>query len=153
MIRSDLCDYIDAYLHAKGTIEVSTTAAQGGASKNRNKKVTFKNCPPFIKCTSQINIAEVDDALDTDVVMHVYNLLEYSDIHSKTSGSLWQCYREEPTSDDNNCEISLMLTWSVTCFVVARTIANQEPKFTITYTKLYIPGVTLLTQDNVKLLK
>ena len=52
-----------------------------------------------------------------------------------------------------NCEIILILTWSKNCFLVAGTIANQEPTFTITDTKLYVPVVTLSTQDNVKLLK
>ena len=49
-----------------------------------------------------------------------------------------------------NCEISLMLTWSKDCFLVAATIANQVPKFTITGTKLYVPVATLSTKDNVK---
>ena len=52
-----------------------------------------------------------------------------------------------------NCEIILILTWSKNCFLVAGTIANQEPTFTITDTKLYVPVVTLSTQNNVKLLK
>ena len=50
-----------------------------------------------------------------------------------------------------NCEISLMLQW--TLFLVAGTAANQEPTFTTSDTKLFIPVVTLSTQDNVKLLK
>ena len=49
-----------------------------------------------------------------------------------------------------NCEISLMLTWSKDCFLVAATIANQVPKFAITGTKLYVPVATLSTKDNVK---
>ena len=52
-----------------------------------------------------------------------------------------------------NCEISLILTWSKDCFLVADTIVNQMPTFTITDTKLYVPVVTLSTKDNVKLLK
>ena len=52
-----------------------------------------------------------------------------------------------------NCEISLMLTWSNNCLLVAGTAVNQEPTFTITDTKLYIPVVNLSTQDNIKLLK
>ena len=51
-----------------------------------------------------------------------------------------------------NCEISLMITWSKDCFLVADSIANQVPTFTITDTKLYVPVVTLSTKDNVKLL-
>ena len=52
-----------------------------------------------------------------------------------------------------NCEVSLMLTWSKTCFLVADTAANQEPISKITDTKPYVPVVKLSTQDNVKLLK
>ena len=52
-----------------------------------------------------------------------------------------------------NCEITLMLTWLKDCSLVAGTSANQEPTFTITDTKLYVPVVTLSTQDNVKLFK
>ena len=52
-----------------------------------------------------------------------------------------------------NCEISPMLTWSKSCFLVADTAANQELTFTITDTKIFVPVVTLSTQDNVKLLK
>ena len=52
-----------------------------------------------------------------------------------------------------NCEISLQLKWSKDCILVARTAANQEPKFEISCTKLYVSVVALLTQNNVKLLK
>ena len=52
-----------------------------------------------------------------------------------------------------NCEISLHLKWSNDCFLVADTAANQKPEFKITDIKLYVPVVTLSTQDNVKLLK
>ena len=52
-----------------------------------------------------------------------------------------------------NCEINLILTWSYRCFMIDNPIANQEPTFTITDTKLYVPAVTLSTQSNVKLLK
>ena len=53
----------------------------------------------------------------------------------------------------SNCEISLMLTWSKNCFLVAGTMANQEPTFAITDTKFYVSVVTLSTEDNVKLLR
>ena len=54
MIRSNLCDYSDAYIHVKGTIKVPNTSAQGAAPNNRNKKEMFKNCAPFINCIIQI---------------------------------------------------------------------------------------------------
>ena len=55
------------------------------------KKVIFKNCASFINCISKINNAQVDNAKDVDIVMPIYNLIEYSGNYSKTSGSLWQC--------------------------------------------------------------
>ena len=61
--------------------------------------MTFKNCTPFTNCISEINNTQVDNAKDIDIVMIVYNLIEYSDDYAKTSGSLWQYFRDEP--DDN----------------------------------------------------
>ena len=127
--------------------------------------------------------------------MPMYNLIEYSDNYSKTSGSLWQYYKDDP--NDNlansesfkskvkitgntpadgstknvkiivslkyssnflrtlempliNCEVSLFLTWSSTCVI---TNSTGKRKFTIIDTKLYVPVVTLSTQDNTKLLQ
>ena len=88
MLRSSLCDYSDAYILVKGNITVNNTAADGAAANNTNKKVIFKNCAPFTDCISKINNAQVDNAKDIDIVMLMYNLIEYSDNYSKTSGSL-----------------------------------------------------------------
>ena len=60
------------------------------AANDINKTVIFKNCAPFTDCISKINNAQVDNAKDIDIVMLMYNLIEYSDNYSKTSGSLWQ---------------------------------------------------------------
>ena len=102
MIRSSLCDYSHAYILVKGTITVPNTAAAGAAVNNTNKKVIFKNCAAFTDCTTEINNAQVDDAQKIDIVMPMYNLIEYSDAYSKTSGSLRQYYRDEPALDTNN---------------------------------------------------
>ena len=140
--------------------------------------------------------------------MPMYNLIEYSNAYSKTSGSLWEYYGDEPALDNNdniidfpadnknsisfkfkqqitgqtgnggtkdveimvplkylrkfwrtlempliNCEICLRLIWSKKYFLVAGTAGNEEPKFKVTDAKLYVPIVTLSTQDNIKLLK
>ena len=136
----------------------------------------------------------------------MYNLIEDSDNYSKTSGSLWQWFKETPTVNNNgnivdfnganatdsfnfktkitgqtnnagtidvelmiplkylsnflrtlempliNCEIKLILTWSTGCIIIYTDVANQGPTFTITQTNLYVPVVTLSTQDNAKLL-
>ena len=64
----------------------------------RNKGVIFKNCAPFTKCISRINNTDINNAQDIDIVMPMYNLIEYSNNYSKTSGSLWQYYKDEPNS-------------------------------------------------------
>ena len=88
MLKSSLCDYSDAYILVKGTISVNNTAAAVADANNTDKKVIFKNCAPFTNCISEIR--QVDNAKDIDVVMPMYNLIEYSDNYGKTSGSLWQ---------------------------------------------------------------
>ena len=98
MLRSNLCDYADAYILVKGTITI-TGAGNDDAAKRldeRNKGVIFKNCAPFTKCISRINGTDIDNAQDIDIVMPMYNLIEYSNNYSKTSGSLWQYYKDDP---------------------------------------------------------
>ena len=101
MLRSNLCDYADAYILVKGTITI-TGAGDDDAAKRldeRNKGIIFKNCAPFTKCISRINNTDIDNAQDIDIVMPMYNLIEYSDNYSKTSGSLWQYYKDEPKNN------------------------------------------------------
>ena len=102
IITSNLSDSSDAYIHIKGIIAVSNTAAPAAPVYNINKKVIFKNCVLFTSCISEINNTQVDDAQDIAIVMSTYNLIECSHACSKTSESLWQCFRDEPTPDNNN---------------------------------------------------
>ena len=88
MLRSSLFDYSDAHLLVKGNITVNNAAGAGAAANNVNKKVTFKNCAPFTNCISKINNTQIDYAEYTDIVMLMYNSIEYSDNYSKTSGTL-----------------------------------------------------------------
>ena len=60
----------------------------------RNEGVIFKDCAPFTECISNVNNTQVDLAKYINVVMPVYNLIENSDSYSKTSGSLWQYYKD-----------------------------------------------------------
>ena len=195
MLRSSLCDYSDAYILVNGTITI-LGAGNDDVTKRadeRCKGVKFKNCAPFTKCISRINNTDIDNAQDIDIVMPMYNLIEYSHNYLKTSGSLWQYYKDDPnnntensesfkykikitgeTPDDGNtkdaeiivplkylsnfwgtyemllinCEVNLILTWSKDCVI---TNSEGEEKFAITETKLYVPVVTLSTQDNAKL--
>ena len=76
MLRSTLCDYADAYILIKGNISVNNNAA---GANNTNKKVIFKNCASFTNCISKINNTQIDHAEYIDIVMPMYNLIEYSD--------------------------------------------------------------------------
>ena len=197
MLKSSLCDYSNASVLVKGKITITGTGADAAAGQadERDKGVAFKNCAPFTNCISEINNTQVDNAKDMNIVMSMYNLIEYSDNYAKTSGSLWQYFRDE--SDDNledsksfksktkitgktpnngnekdveimvplkylsnfwrtlempliNCEVNLILTWSSTCVITDFTGAGI---FAITDTKLYVPVVTLSTQENTKFLQ
>ena len=101
MLRSSLCDCADAYILVKGTITITGAGDDAAARRadERNKGVIFKNCAPFINCISKINDTEIDNAQDIDVVMPMYNLIEYSDYYSKTCESLWQYYKDEPNDN------------------------------------------------------
>ena len=96
MLRSSLCDYSDAYILVKGNISVNNTAAAAADPNNRNKKVIFKKCAPFTNCISKINNIQIDNAEYIDIVIPMYNLIEYSDNYLKTSGSLWQYCKDIP---------------------------------------------------------
>ena len=99
MLRSDLCDCNDAYIVVKGIVTVS--ANQRDRDK-MNRQVILKNNAPFISCISKINGVFVENAEDLDIVMPMYNLLEYNKNYLKTSGSLWNYYRDELTDETNH---------------------------------------------------
>ena len=80
MLKSDLCNYSDAYIVVKGRISVEGT----NDANKRNKILTFKNNVSFRSCISKINNTFIDTAEDPDIVMPIYNLLEYSDNYSMT---------------------------------------------------------------------
>ena len=102
MLKSSLCDYSDAYILVKGTISINNTAAQGAAANSTDKKVIFKNCAPFTNCISEINNMQTDNAEDIDIVMPMYNLIEYSDNYAKATGSLWQYCKNIPARNSAN---------------------------------------------------
>ena len=129
MLKSDLFNFSDAYIVVKGNIFVTkktftaddidapnNTAANVTATNTANnnafgeKKLVFKNNAPFINCISKMNGIKIDNAEDLDVVMPMYNLLEYSKNYGKTTGSLWNYYRDEPCSTigDNNITHSIL---------------------------------------------
>ena len=194
MLRSDLCDYSDAYFFVKEIIIVD-----GANNDAYDKTLVFKKNAPFTSCISKINNTLIDFAEDLDVFMSMYNLIEYSKKYSKTSGNLWNYYRDEPNSaaegDINfplklkgisrrkmlkllyhfwrtlhipliNCEVPLALTWFKMCVIISKATREANPgatpavveinnptgaTFKIKDTKLYVPEVTLSTQDDNKL--
>ena len=78
VIKSNLCDYSDAYILGTGNITATGSDA--------NTRVAFKNCAPFTKCITRINDEHVDSADNLDIIMPMYNLIEYSDNYSDNSG-------------------------------------------------------------------
>ena len=128
MLRSDLCDYSDAYIVVKGDI---TLEGDNDANK-RNKNLAFKNNAPFINCISKINGVKIDNAEDLDVVMPMYNLLEYSKNYRKTPGRLWNCYRDEPSNPLSSYSESFKYKTSI----VGKTPQNND---SLTNAKVLIP--------------
>ena len=98
MLRSNLCDYADAYILVKGTITITGAGdiAPARQADEREKGVIFKNCAPFTKCINRINNTNIDTAQDIDIVLPMYNLIEYSDNYAKTSASLSQYHKDDP---------------------------------------------------------
>ena len=94
LLRSDLCDFSDVYIVVKWSVTVDGTADVN----KRNKIVAFKNNALFINCISKINGVQIDNAEDLDLVMPMYNLIEYSKNCRKTTGSSWNYYRDEPSN-------------------------------------------------------
>ena len=206
-IESSLCEYSDAYILVKGNITVTRTivAVVAGIDPQRKQpldaatQVVFKNCATFKNYSTEIDGTLVDEANFINFTMPMYNLIEYSDNYSDTSGSLWQFKRDEIEGDVDltvdaqhipnnsssfkykssfitnrngvkivvplkylsnfwrslempliNCKVELSLSWNPNC-VLSNLVGDST--FTITYAKLYVPFVTLSTEDNDKLSK
>ena len=98
MLRSDLCDYADAYILVNGKIIVT-----GNNPRDRqNKPLILKNNAPFVSCITKINGELIEDAEDLDIVMPMCNLLEYSKNYRKTIGSFYNYHRDELNDNDND---------------------------------------------------
>ena len=105
MLRSDLCDYSDAYFVVEGSITVE--GANNRYRKNRSFK--FKNNAPFNSCISKINSTLIDNAEDLDSAMPMYSLIEYSKNYGKATGSLWNYYGDEPNNPPLNPPVNNLL--------------------------------------------
>ena len=153
MLKSSLCDYSDACILLSETITVTELAVSGG---NNDIEAAFKDCATFTDCISEISNTQMHNAKDINVVMPMYNLIEYSNNFSKKSGILWQYYTGEPALTNagviDNFPANSVNNFPENC-VISIAAANQETTFAITDTKLFVPIVTLSAQDNVKLLQ
>ena len=92
VLKPNLCDYAEAYILVDGTIRA--------AAANANTRLALKNCAPFTKCNLEINDEHVDTAENLDIVMPMYNLIEYSDNYQDSSATLYQYKRDEPPEGD-----------------------------------------------------
>ena len=92
VLKPNLCDYAEAYILVDGTIRA--------AAANNNTRLALKNCAPFTKCNLEINDEYVNTAENLDIVMPMYNLIEYSDNYQDSSATLYKYKRDEPPEDD-----------------------------------------------------
>ena len=94
-IESSLCDYSDAYILVTGNIAATPN--------NAATQALYKNCAPFVKYRTEIIETFIDEAMHVNITMPIYNLIEYGDNYSDTSGSLWHFKRDEIA---NNADVS-----------------------------------------------
>ena len=106
-LKSCLCNYNDACILVKVITTIAGAGADAAAVKEadeRDKEVIFKNCASFINGKSEISNTEIDYVRNIDIVIPLYNLIEYNDNCSKTSGNLWKYYRNESNNTLTNFE-------------------------------------------------
>ena len=92
VLKPNLCDYAEAYILVNSTIRASAA--------NANTRLALKNCAPFTRCNLEINDEHVDTAENLDIVMPMYNLIEYSDNYQDSSATLYQ-YKRDVSSEAN----------------------------------------------------
>ena len=74
---------------------------------NAATRLVLKNCAPFTKCNLEINDEHVDTAENLDIIMPMYNLIEYSDIYQDSSATLYQYKRDEQPVNNNGNIVNL----------------------------------------------
>ena len=92
VLKPNLCDYAEAYILVDGTVRA--------ANALNATRLALKNCAPFTKCNLEIIDEHVDTAENLDIVMPMYNLIEYSDNYQDSSATLYQYKRDEPPEDN-----------------------------------------------------
>ena len=102
VLKTNFCDYADAYSLIDGTIRAEAANAANSAATT----LALQNCAPFTKCNLEVNDEHVDTAENLDIVMPMYNLIEYSDNYQDSSSALYQYKRDEPP--DNDLDLKLI---------------------------------------------
>ena len=104
VLKSNLCDYNDAYILVRGDITVIAAP---------ETQVAFKNCASFAKCITKVDGTAIDDAENLDLVMPMYNLIKHSN-YSEAAGSLWIYYKDEATDFMQILKTLIILNlWSI----------------------------------------
>ena len=125
MLKSSLYDYSGGYILVSGTITIDGEEADDNAKwlDERKKGVIFKDCVPFTDCINEINNTQTDNSKDLDVVKPIYYLIKYSNNYSKTSGSLWQYYRDDPNvilTNSESFKLKIEITGKLLLLVIQR---------------------------------
>ena len=130
VLKPNLCDYVEVYILVYGTIRA--------AAAGDNTRLALKNCAPFTKCNLEINDEHVDTAENLDIVIPMYNLIEYSDNYQDSSATLYQYKRDEPpeanTINDLTTNTSSSFKYKVELLgnpVVANNIARRNVKIVV----------------------
>ena len=98
VLKPNSCDYAQAYILVVGTI-------RSNAAVNATR-LALKTCAPFTKCNLEINDEDVDTAENLDIVLPMYNLIEYSDNYQDSSATLYQYKRDEPPEDNAAADLT-----------------------------------------------
>ena len=131
MLRLSLCDYSNAYLLLSGTLTIAGARNYDAVKRldEKNKGIIFKNCAPSTDCISPTNNTQIDNARQIDVVILMYNLIEYSDNYSKSSKSLRQSYRDDPNdniTDSKSFKYKIKIRGKILLMVIQRMLKQQR---------------------------
>ena len=118
VLKPNLCDYADAYILGDGTIRAANAV--------NATRLALKNCVPFTKCNLEINDEHVDTAENLDILMPMYNLIEYSDNYQDSSATLYQYKRDEPPNNNVNLTADNLISFKYKVNLLGN-IAADDP--------------------------
>ena len=134
-LKPILCDYAEAYILVDGTIR-ATNAVNA-------TRLALKNCAPFTKCNLEINNEHVDTVENLDIVMPMYNLIEYSVNYQDSSATLYQYKRDEPPEDDAVADLtadnSSSFKYKISLLDTVTEVAGNAPGVRRLNVKILVP--------------